>query len=478
MSENRCLRYTKHNMGIYNLIDKYLLIPSADLCFGSTLSSQLRKLKADEFISQERIQEIQNEKLRRLIRHCYETVPYYHRLFDECGIKPEEIRNKEDLQRIPILTKQIIRENYDDLFCTTADPRQRKYASTGGSTGTPLKYCMDKREWSMQRASSFRAWESYGIHLGDKFFSLAGSSLTRKGQFLTSKGFYDRVIMRNHKYSSVNVDPESMEVLLQEFKRIRPKVVRGYGSSLVVFARYLDQVGFKPDTVQVVLTTGEVLLPTYRRELERVFHAPVYDAYGAGDGGIVSHECVNHRLHITEELCMIEITDKEGHVLPDGEIGYVTSTDLENYVFPFIRYHVGDMSCVSSEPCSCGRHTRHFGEIMGRAGRLVYNKQGVPISPTALPMMLYPDLDYHKTENQNLYNKIDKFQIRQDSEGNVQILLKLKDKAEENGQFNYILTNFENQFPGSEIGLSFVDEIPVLPSGKEDYCVSDYKRFE
>ena len=175
---------------------------------------------------------------------------------------------------------------------------------------------------------------------------------------------------------------------------------------------------------------------------------------------------------------MIEITDKEGHVLPDGEIGYVTSTDLENYVFPFIRYHVGDMSCVSSEPCSCGRHTRHFGEIMGRAGRLVYNKQGVPISPTALPMMLYPDLDYHKTENQNLYNKIDKFQIRQDSEGNVQILLKLKDKAEENGQFDYILTNFENQFPGSEIALSFVDEIPVLPSGKEDYCVSDYKRFE
>ena len=115
---------------------------------------------------------------------------------------------------------------------------------------------------------------------------------------------------------------------------------------------------------------------------------------------------------------------------------------------------------------------------MGRAGRLVYNKQGVPISPTALPMMLYPDLDYHKTENQNLYNKIDKFQIRQDSEGNIQILLKLKDKAEENEQFNYIRTNFENQFPGSEIALSFVDVIPVLPSGKEDYCVSDYKRFE
>ena len=478
MFENSYYPYTKNNMGIYNFIDKYLLIPSADLFFGSTLSAQLRRLKADEFISQEKIQEIQNDKLHRLIQHCYDTVPYYHKLFLENGIKPEEIRNKEDLARIPILTKQIIRDNYDDLFSSIADPRQRKYSSTGGSTGTPLKYCTDKREWSMQRASSFRAWESYGIYLGDKFFSLAGSSLTQKGQLLTSKGFYDRVIMRNYKYSSVNVDTESLKALLQEFKRIRPKVVRGYGSSLVVFARYLDKIGYQPDTVQVVLTTGEVLLPNYRRELERVFNAPLYDAYGAGDGGIVSHECVNHRLHITEELCMIEITDKNGHVLPDGEIGYVTSTDLENYVFPFIRYQVGDMSSISNDPCTCGRHTRHFGEIMGRAGRLVYNKQGVPISPTALPMMLYPDLDYHKTENQNLYNKIDRFQIRQDSEGDIHILLKLKDKAEENEQFNYIRKNFENQFVGSEVTLSFVDEIPVLPSGKEDYCVSDYKRFE
>lgn len=465
-------------MGIYNLLDKYLLLPSADLLFGSTLNTQLRVLKANEFISQERMLSLQNEKLCRLIQHCYETVPYYHKLFLRLNIRPEEIRNKNDLQRLPILTKQIIRDNYNDLFSSATNPKQRKYASTGGSTGTPLKYCMDKREWSMQRASSFRAWESYGIQLGDKFFSLAGSSLTKKGQVLTSKGIYDKFIIRNHKYSSVNVDEESMKALLQEFKRIRPQVVRGYGSSLVVFARYLDKIGFNTDTVKVVLTTGEVLLPNYRRELERVFNAPVYDAYGAGDGGIVSHECINHRLHITEELCMIEITDKDGQVLPDGEIGYVTSTDLENYVFPFIRYQVGDMSSVSTETCSCGRHTRHFGEIMGRAGRLVYNKQGVPISPTALPMMLYPDLDYHKIENQNLYNKIDRFQIRQDSKGDIQVLLKLKDKSEENDQFSYIHTNFENQFVGSEVTLLFVDEIPVLPSGKEDYCVSDYKLYD
>ena len=115
---------------------------------------------------------------------------------------------------------------------------------------------------------------------------------------------------------------------------------------------------------------------------------------------------------------------------------------------------------------------------MGRAGRLLYNKQGVPISPTVLPMMFYPGLDYHNPEYQKVYNKIDKFQIRQDSEGDIRLLLKLKDPTEPKEQFDYIITNYENHFVDSKVVLDIVDEIPCLPSGKEDYCVSDYRRYD
>ena len=219
-----------------------------------------------------------------------------------------------------------------------------------------------------------------------------------------------------------------------------------------------------------------MLVPEYRRKLEAVFKAPVYDEYGAGDGGLLSHECTERNgLHIEEDLCYVEITDKTGTVLPDGGIGFVTLTDLENYAFPFLRYQVGDMSYIKPELCSCGKKTRLFGEVLGRAGRLVYNKQGVPISPTMLPIMMYPDLDYHKLENQILYNKIDKFQIRQDKQGDIQILLKMKDKADETDQFDFIVGNYENHFVGSRVSLTFVDEIPTLPSGKEDYCVSEFE---
>ena len=255
--------------------------------------------------------------------------------------------------------------------------------------------------------------------------------------------------------------------------------MRGYGSALYILARYIEKKKLPVCPIKVILTTGEVLMPEYRRKLEEVFRAPVYDAYGAGDGGILSHECLKREgFHITEESCIIEITNREGKVLPIGETGYVCTTDLDNYVFPFLRYHVGDMAYLKCEKCSCKRQTRLIGEVMGRAGRLLYNKQGIPISPTVLPMMFYPGLDYHNPEYQKVYNKIDKFQIRQDSEGDIRILLKLKDPTEPKEQFDYIITNYENHFVDSKVVLDIVDEIPCLPSGKEDYCVSDYRRYD
>ncbi|MBO4599687.1 MAG: phenylacetate--CoA ligase family protein, partial [Bacteroidales bacterium] len=412
-------------MTLYNYLDKYAFLPLGDLVYGSEVGAKLKEMRRNDMLSEQEICDIQNKKLQRLVSHCYSTVPYYTRLFDKCGIRPEQIKTRDDLQLLPILTKQLIRENYDDLFSTAVNPKRLRKSSSGGSTGMPLKFCTDSAEWSSWKASTLRAWEWYGLHLGDKIFSLGGSSISKKKQLLSFKGLYDRVIMRNYKYSSADVTDEGMQRNYEAFMKLSPQAVRGYGSSLYILARYIEKKGLPVCPIKVVLTTGEVLLSEYRRKLEEVFRAPVYDAYGAGDGGILSHECPKREgLHITEEACIIEITDKEGNVLPTGETGFVCTTDLDNYVFPFLRYHVGDMAYIKAEKCSCERHTRLIGEVMGRAGRLMYNKQGVPISPTVLPMMFYPQMDYHNAEYQKVYNKIDKFQIRQDGQGDIRILLK------------------------------------------------------
>ena len=463
-------------MSLYNFIDKHILLPVGDLIYGSCIHRKLKEFRCNDKLTRERILEIQNEKIRKLVFHCYENVPYYRDVFTSRGLKPSDIQTGEDLYKLPILTKQIIRDHYNELFATNADAKRIIKSSTGGSTGTPIQFSKDAKEWSEQKAATLRAWEWYGLRLGDKIFSLGGNSIVQKKNPFSLKNLYDMIIMRNIKHSSADVTDEGMMAHYKSLMKLKPKAIRGYGSSIYILARFIEKEHLPICPLKVILTTGEVLVPEYRRKMEEVFNAPVFDEYGAGDGGILSHECtLRDGLHIEETLCYIEITDKKGNVLPDGTPGFVTTTDLENYVFPFLRYHVGDMAYIKPGECTCGLKSRRFGEVLGRAGRLVYNKQGVPISPTMFLFMMYPDLDYKKPENKILYNKIDKFQIRQDKDGDIQILMKMKDKADEDKDiYDYVRINYMKHFIDSSVFLFFVDEIPTLPSGKEDYCVSDF----
>ena len=463
-------------MSLYSYLDKHLLLPVADAVMSRGVSKQWRVMQEAENYSEEQLFAFQNKRLQKLVHHCYDHVPYYRNLFDSLSLSPDDIRSRADLAKLPVLTKQIVREHFDELMADNIAEYKVLNGSTGGSTGTPLKFKKDVGTWSMAWASSFRAWEWCGYHLGEKMFTLGGNSLVKKTKWFTSKDFFDKVIMRNLKRSSSEVDDAAMQEHYEAFMRYKPVAMRGYASSLVIFARYIEKNKLPLHQLKLVLTTGEMLMPDYRDTIERVFNCKVYDAYGAGDSGIAAHECLlQHGLHLSEERCVVEITDKEGNVLPDGQTGYVCATDLGNYAFPFLRYHVGDMAYIQPEKCACGRASRVLGQVMGRAGKLLYNKQGVPLSPTMLPFMLYPDKDYHNPASIEVYNKIDRFQFRQDKEGDIKVLLKLKDPGEEKRQFDYVVTNCQDHFVGSKVGLEFVDEIPTLPSGKEDYCVSEYE---
>lgn len=451
-------------------------MPIADLFTGRSLSKEWRIMTQLDMASESEIRSVQNMRLQALVQHCYKNVPYYTKLFNNLGLKPEDIQCREDLVKLPVLTKQMVRDNYDDLISLDADKRHYQKGSTGGSTGTPLKFMKDISTWNMQWASSFRAWEWCGFEVGEKLFTLGGNSLVKKRKLWTAKDIFDVVIMRNMKRSSAEVDDDVMQAHYEAMMKYKPKAIRGYGSSIVILAQYIEKKKLPLCPIKLVITTGEILMPEYRATMERVFKCKVMDEYGCGDGGLDAHECSIHNgMHIAEERCVLEIADKNGKVLQDGEVGHVLATDLGNYVFPFIRYAVGDMAYISPDKCPCGRQSRLLGQVIGRAGKLLYNKQGVPISPTMLPIMLYRDNDYHNEANCMIYNKIDRFQIRQDKDANIRILLKLKDPKENHKQFEYCITNFEKHFVGSKVTLEFVDSIPPMPSGKEDYCISEYE---
>jgi phenylacetate-CoA ligase len=465
---------------LYSLLDRKIFFPIADNLNNSNIIKYFSLLEKTDWYSEKQLTDLQNEMLFKLVKHSYEQVPYYNKLFSDYGLLPQDVTSRQDLKKIPILSKQDVRDNYNDLISKDINSRRTKYHSTGGSTGVPLQFQTDMNTWSISWASSFRAWKWYGFNFGEKIFTIGGNSLVSKKNKISKKNLFEKYLLRNFKFHSAEMQEFDMQRHYKNMMKLRPNSIRGYASTLYVLAKYIRKKKLKAPNIKVILTTGEILLPQYRSFLQEVFQAPVFDEYGAGDGGVGSHECYMHEgLHITEERCVIEICNERGEVLIDNEVGNVITTDLYNYAFPFIRYQVGDKAYIKKDKCSCGRSSRLFGEIMGRNGKLLFSKKGVPISPTMLPIMLYPDLDFHNKNNQIIYNKIDRFQIQQDEKGDLAIFLKMKDKKDEDlNTFNYLKTNYKHYFPGSEIIIKFVTKIDSLPSGKEDFVISKYQYNE
>ncbi len=469
-------------MNLYSVFDRKVLIPLGDKWKGRNLHGEFAEALRTQWLSEGELLELQNDKLQKLIRHCYENVPYYRTVFDERHLSPDDIRTRSDLAKLPVLTKQIIKEHFDEL--TSKDINSRKYVdgSTGGSTGTPMRFKEDIVTWNKLRGLNFRGWTWAGFYVGEKLFTLAGNSLVKKntdGRKMMVKNLYDRLIMRNNKHDCTDITPEALKEHYQAMMSYKPAAIRGYASSLYFLAKYIEQNQLSVCKVKVVFTTGEKLHPKYRYKIQQVFHAPVFDGYGAADGGLTAHECYMHEgLHIAEEQCVVEIVDNDGKNLPDGEVGHVLTTDLNNYVFPFLRYKVGDLAYIKKELCSCGRSHRLLGEVIGREGRAIYNKQGRPFSSIVIDNMFFKDLDIHTEECQRLYEKMERFQIRQDKYGDLHILIKPVDSHEPIETFDYIKDNFNIYFPDSKVDIEFVDDIPPLPSGKEDYCFSEFTDFQ
>lgn len=469
-------------MSLYSVFDRNILIPLGDKLKGRNLHGEFAEALRTQWLSEEELQELQNKKLQKLVRHCYENVPYYRKVFDDRQLTPNDIRTRADLSKLPVLTKQLIKDHFDELI--SKDINQRKYVdgSTGGSTGTPMRFKEDIVTWNKLRGLNFRGWTWAGFYVGEKLFTLAGNSLVKKntdGRKLLVKNLYDRLIMRNNKNDCTDITPEALQGHYQAMMKYQPAAIRGYASSLYFLAKFIEQNQLPICKVKVVFTTGEKLHPKYRFKIQQVFHAPVFDGYGAADGGVTAHECYMHEgLHIAEEQCVVEIVDNEGMVLPNGEVGHVLTTDLNNYVFPFLRYKVGDLAYIKKELCSCGRKHRLLGEVIGREGRAIYNKQGRPFSSIVIDNMFFKDLDIHTEECQRLYEKMERFQIRQDKYGDLHILIKPVDIHEPIETFDYIKDNFNIYFPDSKVDIEFVDNIPPLPSGKEDYCVSEFTDFQ
>jgi phenylacetate-CoA ligase len=328
--------------------------------------------------SPEEIKHIQEQKLRELIKHAYEKVPYYRQLFDTNGLKPQDVQTIDDLRKIPFYTKEIARSfPLEYITAKGLDISKCRIGYTAGSTSIPMKVYYDWRDARMIGIALVRNFLAFGVrpyYRAAEFFMNEG--------YAGKRGMFDRIgIWRSWKLSPW----EEPEPLLQKLKIWKPQVIYGYFMTLKLLAETILKKGIKGITARIVISSAGILDEQTRKQVKNAFNAQVFDYYGSWEGGNIAWECpICEGYHINADMVIVELL-KDGRPAALGEEGEVVLTNLYSHAMPFIRYRQRDVATLSPDKPKCSRAFPLIKQISGRFLDFIILPSGKRISP--LPIM-------------------------------------------------------------------------------------------
>ncbi len=446
-------------MDIVKPIIRHVLFPLQEFLKGHKTLSCLRDLEKSQSFDKEKLYELQSEKLRQLVDYACRNVPYYRKLFDVHKIVPESIQTPSDLQKLPLLTKEIIRGEMENL--KSRETENLETFNTGGSTGAPLIFYIGKRRVSMDVAAKLRATRWWDVDIGDSEIVLWGSPVELNRQDFARQ--MRDALFRTRLLSAFDLGEQKIDEYLGTIRKYRPKHVFGYPSSISVLSMYAKQKNVRLDDlgVRVVFCTAEKLYDHQREIISQVFNAPVANGYGGRDSGFIAHECPEAQgMHITAESIILEIIDQDGNALAPGQKGEIVITHLDTHEFPFIRYKTGDIGVLADNACSCGRGLPLLKEIDGRATDFIVTRDG--------RIMHGLSLIYVMRE----ISGIEEFKIIQEDLDHFTVTI-VRNSFFKSDSETAIRSGFEQRIGGNiKIDFDYVPRIESEKSGKFRYVVS------
>ena len=394
---------------------------------------------------------IVTKSLRALVDHAYGNVPYYRNVMRERNLGPGDIKTVADLTKLPVLTKEAIRDNFDSLLSSAIPQKKRILMNTGGSTGEPLKFysTQEADEWIWASMLRARTWQGVLVN-----FRRAGISGTIKERENWE---------RNEIYfPAFDISDKAFGQVAKEMVAFHPQYVTGYASYLNLLAGYLKERGIGGISPIAVETQSEMLFPHMKEDIEEAFQCPVFDHYGCKETTIKACDCSRHEgLHVSVENGIIETIIGDEQVT--GETGSILMTDFRNLAMPFIRYDVGDSGRISEESCSCGRSLPLMQSILGRSNDVI-------VLPEArlLPGEFFP----HILKD---VSGIIQYQVEQYSVDKIAVRI-VKSPSFCEDDHRRLLSNLLGWLGEEmEVNLEYVDDISLTPTGKQKIVVSHVK---
>jgi phenylacetate-CoA ligase len=423
-------------------------------------------LQKTQWLSLAEMRELQDEKLRRLIRHAYRNVPYYRGRMQEAGVRPEDIRGQADLHKLPLLTKDDIRQHlYFDIMSEDHDKSEILKVTTSGSTGEPFVCYADRRQLEFRWAATLRSQEWTGYRFGDRCVRLWHQTLgMSRSQAMKEIG--DAILTRRKFIPVFEMREDLLAAMVREIDAWRPVLLDGYAEALNFLAQYIQSAGGLGNHPRAVMSSAQSLPDKSRAVIEEAFGCRVFDKYGSREFSGIAYECEAHcGHHVVAEGYIVEIL-RDGQPAGPGETGEVVITDLNNYCMPFVRYRIGDLAEAVDprEQCTCGRGLPRVGAIDGRVQSIIQGTDGRYLPGTFFAHLLK---EYDHAFRQ--------YQVVQDAP-RAMVFHVVKGARYSDDVLEEVLTTFR-QHLGADmtIDVRFVDGVDMVRTGKRLASVSHLK---
>ncbi len=387
-------------------------------------------------------------RLRALLRHSYETVPFYRERFQSAGFHPDQFRTMEDLQRVPITRKSDLRLAAEqDVLASDCDPARLHRHGTGGSTGTPTEVRFTPFEDRLLRVMRIQANMRFGLRPWDRRITSVVRPSSRSG-LLEQFG-----ILRSRDINAYS----PWEEIRDGVRQFGPDVIRGYSSVLASLADKLtdeDRLYIRP---RFITTDSENLTELARTRIEAGFRAPVFDVYDCWECNVIAYQCRRgNGYHVMDTSLVVEVLNEDRPVSP-GECGEIAFTSLHAWAAPLIRYMPGDIVEQGPAQCSCGAPNSCLAKICGRTHDRFCLPDGRTLHPKLLSTWIY-----------SICPLLRLYQIVQEAPDRIVVKLQPNPGTQLPPEKVQTMRNGMTHFLGESVTLviNLVDDIPLEPNGK------------
>lgn len=340
------------------------------------------------FIEKSSTQEIkafQEEKLQQLLAYLEGNSPFYQRLFKEKNINIGEIRTLEDLQKIPVTTKNDLQQHNHDFFCITSD-KIVDYSTTSGTLGDPVTFGLSDADLERLAYNEAISFACAGIQKGDVVQMIT----TIDKRFMAGLAYF--LGLRKMGASVVRMGPGIPELQWDSIFRYKPKYLITVPSFLLKMIDYAEKHGldYKNSSVYGAVCIGESIKNQdftdniLSQKIKEKWDIKLFSTYASTEMSTAFTECeFQIGGHHHPELIITEILDEDENVVKEGESGELTITTLGVEAIPLLRFKTGDIVKAHYEPCQCGRNTMRLGPVIGRKQQMIKYK-GTTLYPPAM----------------------------------------------------------------------------------------------